>query len=523
MRPVRPIADPSKAPPGSPSMPLLAVLAAYLVGAIPTSFLAGRVARGVDLREHGSGNLGAANALRILGWRWALPVVLFDIGKGFLPVWIFSRSVDAPFAWTLAVGSAAVLGHVFSIWVRFRGGKGVATSAGVFLALAPGPTLGAIATWALLIRISRTASVGSLGATIVLPLLILVDPTPRPSSSGARSGASMAPAPRLADRSRVRRFMSRLDPLPPELLRESERILCGPRSERLDRAVAAVGERFGPSLDAVIFYGSMLDQGDSGSGIIDLIVVVNEYRDAYDGGVLAFANRLLPPNWLYLETGEGADRLRVKLSVLSRRDVAAGSSVWFHSYLWARLAQPSRLLWSRDESAKGRIVEAVAQSVLRFHRETLPILSGTHSIDVLWREGLIRTYRSELRPEGRDRAGQLVSRARRDFVALSTAAAPAFPSWAGLTEAGAVESDPPRGEAASARRRWRLRYLVGKPLSALRLAKGAVIFEGAADYAGAKFERHSGRTFTVTPTLRRYPILIAPIGLLLLLTKKRPR
>ena len=113
------------------------LLAAYLIGAVPTSYLIGRMARGIDLREHGSGNLGATNAFRVLGWRLALPVLLIDVFKGWFPAFVFPRLDGAGWEWALAYGAAAILGHVFSVYVNFKGGKGVATGAGVFLALAP--------------------------------------------------------------------------------------------------------------------------------------------------------------------------------------------------------------------------------------------------------------------------------------------------------------------------------------------------------------------------------------------------
>jgi glycerol-3-phosphate acyltransferase PlsY len=153
----------------------LLLVAAYLIGATPTSYLAGRLARGIDLRQHGSGNLGATNALRVLGWRYALAVLAVDVAKGWAPTHFFPAwdGRAAP-EWALAYGAAAVLGHVFSVWVRFRGGKGVATGAGVFLALAPTALLAALAVWAVLVGITRIVSVGSIAAAFVLPVAVLV-------------------------------------------------------------------------------------------------------------------------------------------------------------------------------------------------------------------------------------------------------------------------------------------------------------------------------------------------------------
>jgi glycerol-3-phosphate acyltransferase PlsY len=139
--------------------------------------LVGKGAYGIDLRTRGSGNLGATNTFRVLGWKAAAPVVVFDVLKGWLPVWLFPRLLAQPdFTWMLLFGSAAIVGHVFSIWVRFRGGKGVATSAGVFLALAPWALLVVTVVFAGLALATRIVSVGSLGAAAVLPVAVALTP-----------------------------------------------------------------------------------------------------------------------------------------------------------------------------------------------------------------------------------------------------------------------------------------------------------------------------------------------------------
>lgn len=151
---------------------LLWLVAAYLVGATPTSYLAGRLARGLDLRQHGSRNLGATNVYRVLGWGWAIPVGLVDIAKGFVPVWLFGRWAAGP-AWLPAVlGVAAVVGHVFSPFVGFKGGKGVATAGGVFLALAPLAVMIAFAVWAAALWVTGYVSVASLLAAGSFPIWV---------------------------------------------------------------------------------------------------------------------------------------------------------------------------------------------------------------------------------------------------------------------------------------------------------------------------------------------------------------
>lgn len=150
----------------------------YLLGATPTSYWVGRAFHGLDLREHGSGNLGATNAFRVMGWKSALPVMVVDIGKGFVPVWFFPGLIGASFAWSLAFGAAAIVGHVFSLWVGFKGGKGVATSAGVFTALAPWAVLGAFGVWLVATGLSGHVSLGSILAAASLPVLVYLTPNP---------------------------------------------------------------------------------------------------------------------------------------------------------------------------------------------------------------------------------------------------------------------------------------------------------------------------------------------------------
>lgn len=151
---------------------LLALLA-YLFGSTPTSFLLARFVKGIDLREWGSGNLGATNLYRAAGVPLASVSVLVDVGKGFLPAWYFPRldGVDVP-ELALLYGLAAMLGHIFSVWLKFRGGKGVATGGGVYLALAPAAVGIAAAIWLVLALACRIVSVASLAAATALPALV---------------------------------------------------------------------------------------------------------------------------------------------------------------------------------------------------------------------------------------------------------------------------------------------------------------------------------------------------------------
>jgi glycerol-3-phosphate acyltransferase PlsY len=129
---------------------LLLVLGAFVAGSVPFGWIFARL-RGIDLTTVGSGNIGATNAARALGKRWGIVVLVLDAAKGFVPVWLARQhGVELPAlglagAAPAAIGFAAILGHVYSPWMSFRGGKGVATSLGVFLALAPLAAAAAVA------------------------------------------------------------------------------------------------------------------------------------------------------------------------------------------------------------------------------------------------------------------------------------------------------------------------------------------------------------------------------------------
>jgi acyl phosphate:glycerol-3-phosphate acyltransferase len=151
------------------------MVSSYLLGSIPSGFIIGRFA-GVDIRTHGSGNMGATNVLRTLGKPYGYSVFLFDALKGFLAVWLggfiarqslFTRGYVDWFSILAAL--ACVLGHMFPVWLKFKGGKGVATSAGTMLGLAPLATLIAAFVWIIVFELTRYVSLASVAATISLP------------------------------------------------------------------------------------------------------------------------------------------------------------------------------------------------------------------------------------------------------------------------------------------------------------------------------------------------------------------
>jgi len=150
------------------------LLLCYVVGGIPSGLLIARAAGGIDIREHGSRNIGATNVWRVLGWKWGLATWLLDTGKACGIVLLVAPLSGGVPAWLpIAGGLATLMGNFFNPFLKFKGGKGVATSLGVFLALAPAAVIIAFAAFVVVVAITRYISVGSIVAATVLPLLVL--------------------------------------------------------------------------------------------------------------------------------------------------------------------------------------------------------------------------------------------------------------------------------------------------------------------------------------------------------------
>ncbi|NPD45007.1 glycerol-3-phosphate 1-O-acyltransferase PlsY [Lentimicrobium sp. L6] len=158
---------------------LLGLIISYLLGSIPTSVWVGKWFYKTDVREHGSGNAGATNTIRVLGYYAGIPVLLFDMAKAWFPVWAVvnllvwhNLTFDLVYI-QIGFGLAAVLGHVFPIYIGFKGGKGVATLAGMALGLFPLAFLFSLFTFVLVIAITRYVSLGSMLAAVVFPLVLI--------------------------------------------------------------------------------------------------------------------------------------------------------------------------------------------------------------------------------------------------------------------------------------------------------------------------------------------------------------
>ena len=143
------------------------IILAYLMGSIPTSYILGKKIKKIDIRDFGSGNVGATNALRVLGTKYGVLALIFDMAKGAIPVFAAKHLGFNDF-WLIAIALTAILGHIFTIFLKFKGGKGVATSAGVFIALTPAAVGIALLVFVGVVWITRYVSLGSILAAITL-------------------------------------------------------------------------------------------------------------------------------------------------------------------------------------------------------------------------------------------------------------------------------------------------------------------------------------------------------------------
>jgi acyl phosphate:glycerol-3-phosphate acyltransferase len=161
------------------SLTVIALILSYLAGSIPSAVWAGKLFHGIDIRAHGSGNAGATNTIRVLGWKTGIPVLIFDLAKGWLagslPLFLNAapEGSSSMLALQIACGVAAIIGHVFPVFAGFRGGKGVATTFGVLLSLQPLLTLTCAGIFLAVLLISRYVSLSSIIAGIMFPVLLM--------------------------------------------------------------------------------------------------------------------------------------------------------------------------------------------------------------------------------------------------------------------------------------------------------------------------------------------------------------
>lgn len=262
----------------------------------------------------------------------------------------------------------------------------------------------------------------------------------------------------------------------------------------------AVLRRHGRGALAVLAYGSSLRGADPRETLIDLYLLAADERAITRNRLSRLACRRLPPNVYYVEAIHDGVVYRAKYAALS---LSAFEAQVQHTaetpYFWARFAQPSALVWGRDNAVKGRIAEAVATAVETMVHEAFELASPRDDALAMWERALAATYATELRSEGPGRPSAIVA-ADQDWYTAGAGAVLGF----GF-EIPRQGRRPAHEQAL--RRKWARRRRNGKALSVLRLVKAAFTFQGGADYLAWKIERHSGVRVELTPWQRRHPLL----------------
>jgi hypothetical protein len=329
---------------------------------------------------------------------------------------------------------------------------------------------------------------------------------------------------------------------PGSSLRALQELVAGELAAPATPAAAALADaivaRHGAAVAAVVFYGSCLRK-KTHEGVLDFYVLVDSYRAAYGPGWLAFSNALLPPNVFYLEgqaalaPAAPASTVRCKYAVVSTRDFErlVGREC-LHPYVWARFAQPARLVWSRDASAREAVERCAARAICTLIDRLSPLLPARgdvqrFSIAALWKEAFRRTYRTEFRSESADYPRTLYEAdparyARATHLALDVLRDEGrIRSFAAFH--GAAEVHRPARRRSLGRIRWQLTWPVAKATALLRLLKTATTFGDWLPYALWKLERHSGARPELTERQRRHPLIFGWPVILRLLSQRALR
>ena len=259
-----------------------------------------------------------------------------------------------------------------------------------------------------------------------------------------------------------------------------------PVDPRVTAIAEAIAARHGSASRAVLFYGSCLRERQLDGLMLDFYLIVADYRSAYDKAWLAKANALVPPNVFPFEL----DGLAAKYAVLNEADFHRLNGPETRSVsVWARFAQPSRLVWTADEGARNMAVSAVSRAAPTLLAAAGPYPQQGDELEP-WRHAFSLTYSAELRAERKGRSGSIVDT---DPVRYRNFLEPALAA----REAGA----PSHG--------WAGRRIQGKLLSVLRLAKASATYAGGAEYIAWKINRHAGTKIVLKPWQKRHPLLAA--------------
>ena len=281
---------------------------------------------------------------------------------------------------------------------------------------------------------------------------------------------------------------------------------CRFPDDRRDALLEHIRNRYGDGLSAVLIYGSYL-RGKRDT-LLDFYVLLDSYRwlpKAWQGWLA----RALPPNVYQIQHGTPPEEIRAKYALLTLDRFEYAVRNEFHSYFWARFAQPCGILYCRDDAIEGRVVEAICQASASFARHVVPCLPDRFDAKQLWAEGLARTYQCEFRSEPPGHAEKLYGYWPGYYDAVTRALAAPGAGFETSDDAGVFCNTCSPGARRRSGFLWWLRRVQGKILSSLRILKAAMTFDGALDYLLWKIKRHSGVYIEPTRLQRKYPVIFA--------------
>jgi len=277
------------------------------------------------------------------------------------------------------------------------------------------------------------------------------------------------------------------------------------------RAGADAATAQGGGVAAVLFYGSGIDAAEPGDTLLDYYILVDSFTAWYGRrGLKAALGAMLPPNVHYVRTTAGGREIHAKAAVMRLdqfRRAAAGRGPT--PQIWARFAQPCRLVYARDDTARDHTLTALVDAVETFHRAVLPLIDRAATPATVWKRGLDETYARELRSEPDARIDALLA-ARREHLVERTRLAAAATGLGDLAANGTrVRVTVARGQQRMARVAARLARPLGKAVAFLRLLKATLTFTDGVSYALWKVERHTGVRVEASRFQRRHPLLAA--------------
>ncbi|RJS92218.1 hypothetical protein [Salinisphaera sp. Q1T1-3] len=281
-----------------------------------------------------------------------------------------------------------------------------------------------------------------------------------------------------------------------------------PVAEALSPLITAIEARHGTAVSGIIFYGSCLRSGRIHDGLVDLYVVVDNYRAAHDRPISALANRLVPPNVYYLEADGAQGLLRCKYAVIDEAELARGCTTALLSSIWGRFAQPVAIVTTRDADTRTRFRAHLGRAVATLLDECLPALSDTARAPAeAFAEALALSYSGELRTEDSRRSTTVIDTDRAEYARRLHAARGHLAFDTEIDSTGRFRCYPSMAQKRRAARRWRIRRPLGRALSVARLSKACFTFGNAVDYGAWKLARHTGVEIEVTDRLRRHPLI----------------